>query len=63
MASVGRAARWRRGAARRSGFTLVEIIVALAIMALALAVVPVSMAKLQESMQYRSAVGDLVAGL
>lgn len=32
-------------------------------MALALAVVPASMAKLHEAMQYRSAVGDLVAGL
>jgi len=63
IAPAGRAARRRRGTARRSGFTLVEIIVALAIMALALAVVPASMAKLHESMQYRSAVGDLIAGL
>jgi general secretion pathway protein H len=52
-----------RGAPRRSGFSLIEIIVALAIVALALAVVPVSMIKLHEAMQYRSAVSDLLAGL
>lgn len=50
-------------AARRSGFSLIEVIVALAIMALALVVVPVSMIKLYDAMQYRSAVSDLLAGL
>lgn len=54
--SRGRFGRWR-------GFTLVELIVALAIVSLALAVVPVSMAKLHESAQYRSAVRDVLAHL
>lgn len=48
---------------RAAGFTLVELIVALAIAAIALAVVPVSMIKLHESSQYRSAVRGVLAGL
>jgi general secretion pathway protein H len=63
IAPTGHAARRHPGTVRGSGFTLVEIIVALAIMALALAVVPASVAKLYASMQYRSAVGELIAGL
>jgi general secretion pathway protein H len=47
----------------QSGFTLVELLVALTIMALALVVVPVSMNKLYQTMQYRSAIGDVVAGM
>lgn len=45
------------------GFTLIELIVALAIAAVALTVVPVSMYKLYESSQYRSAVRDVLGGL
>ena len=55
--------RGRRRHRVRSGFTLVELIVVLAVMGLALAVVPVSMIKLHEAMQYRSAVGEVLAGL
>ncbi len=45
------------------GFTLVELVVALAIAVIVLAIVPVSMVKLHEAMQYRSAVRDLLSGL
>lgn len=47
----------------RSGFTLVELLVTLAIASLMLAVVPVSMIKLYENMQYRSAVRDVMSAL
>ncbi len=46
-----------------AGFTLIELIVALAIAGIALAVVPFSMYKLYESAQYRTAVRDVLAGL
>lgn len=52
-----------RRTGRSAGFTLVEIVVALSIAVLALAVVPSSMMKLHESMQYRSSVRDLLSGL
>ena len=46
-----------------AGFTLVELVVALAIAAIALAIVPASMVKLHESVQYSSAVRELLSGL
>jgi general secretion pathway protein H len=46
-----------------AGFTLVELVVALTVAVLALTVVPVSMMKLHEGMQYRSTVRDLLSGL
>lgn len=52
-----------RSAGTQAGFTLVELLVALTIVVLALAVVPGNMMKLHESMQYRSAVRDLLSGL
>src|SRR5690554_3007544 len=45
------------------GFTLIELVVALTVAAIALAVVPVSMVRLYDGMQYRSAVRDVLAGL
>lgn len=48
---------------RSPGFTLVELVVALSIVALALAVVPVSVVTLHEGMQYRAALRELLAGL
>lgn len=48
---------------RNRGFTLVELVVALTIAALALAVVPVTMVRLYDTMQYRSAVRDVLVGL
>ncbi|WP_228151590.1 GspH/FimT family pseudopilin [Pseudazoarcus pumilus] len=45
------------------GFTLIELVVALTVAAIALAVVPVSMMRLYDGMQYRSAVRDVLAGL
>lgn len=48
---------------RAAGFTLIELVVALTIVALALAVVPVSMMRLHDNLQYRSAVRDVLSGL
>lgn len=48
---------------RNRGFTLIELVVALSVAVIALAVVPISMVKLYEGMQYRSAVRDVLAGL
>jgi len=45
------------------GFTLIELVVALSVMMLLAATVPVAASKLHESMQYRSTVKELVAAL
>jgi len=50
-------------AGRESGFTLVELMVAFAIVALALAIVPSSFNALNASTQYRAAVGEVLSGL
>ena len=57
------AIRGHRGQGVGPGFTLVELLVVLVIMGFALAVVPVSMVKLYDGMQYRSAIGDVLTGL
>ena len=48
---------------RRAGFTLIELVVALAIAGLAVAVVPASMARLQAGMEYRATVRAVLSGL
>ncbi len=50
-------------AIRTRGFTLLELMVALAIAASLLAVAPVAVVRAYETMQYRSAVKELIAGL
>lgn len=45
------------------GFTLVELLVAFAIAALLVALVPVAFDRLRESMQYRAALRGIVGGL
>jgi general secretion pathway protein H len=61
-AEARRAPRAAHRAAAR-GFTLVELMVALAIAALAIAVVPPSLQKLREGMAYRDTVRSVVTGL
>lgn len=56
------ALRWTGGHAVR-GFTLVELLVAFAIAALLVALVPVAFDRLRESMQYRSALRGIVGEL
>lgn len=48
---------------RGSGFTLIELMVVLAIAALALAAVPSGLIKLYENIEYRTTVRDLLSGL
>lgn len=56
-----RRAAFRVGSSR--GFTLIELIVAFAIVTLALTIVPGSVGALTDSMQYRAAVNDVLSGL
>lgn len=46
-----------------SGFTLIELIVALAVASLAVSLVPVGFSKLSDAVSYRSAVHEILAGL
>ncbi|HRD32755.1 MAG TPA: GspH/FimT family protein [Rhodocyclaceae bacterium] len=50
-------------ARRGNGFTLIELVVALAIAALALAALPTGLSRLYENVEYRTTVRDLLSGL
>ena len=47
-------------ARRGNGFTLIELVVALAIAALALAALPTGLSRLYENVEYRTTVRDLL---
>lgn len=53
----------RKVVSRAGGFSLLELIVAITIVAMALTVVPFAISKLYDSMQYRNAVREILAGL
>lgn len=48
---------------RGSGFTLIELVVAFAILALLAATAPAALGKLHETMEYRATVRQMLAGL
>ncbi len=62
-AELRRATRIPHAAAAAGGFTLIELIVALAIAALAIAIVPPALQKLRDGMHYRDTVRTVVTEL